>query len=168
MLFGVPEWSWLLGHFILWILGGRLRGAVPGGIIVFSDSGYEHVRGFVMMSRRFGLSGMPDYLIKTPEGVLPVEMKSGEMPRGGAYWNHVVQLTVYLILVEEYYGRVSYGVIKYSDQSVKVAFTRDLRKRVLGLVSEIRRLRKYEVEAVKRSHDLPGRCRGARLRSDLQ
>jgi CRISPR-associated exonuclease Cas4 len=152
----------VISAILLWVLGGWLRAAagVPGGVVVFSDTGYERVRGFAMVSLRFGLSGMPDYLIKAPEGVLPVELKSGKMPRGGPYWNHVVQLAVYWLLVEEYYGSVSYGIIKYSDQSVKIAFTPDLRKRVLGLVSEIRRLRKFEVEAVKRSHELPGRCRG--------
>jgi CRISPR-associated exonuclease Cas4 len=152
----------VIGAAVLWIVGGRLRAAtgIPGGVVVFSDSGYEGVRGFAMVSRRFGLSGMPDYLIKAPEGVVPVEMKSGRMPRSGPYWNHIVQLVCYLLLVEEYYGSVSYGVIKYSDQSVKVAVTPDLRKRVLGLLSEIRRLRKVEVEAVKRSHEMAGRCRG--------
>lgn len=99
-------------------------------------------------------------LVESPEGVVPVEMKSRGIPRGGPYWNHLVQLVVYLLLVEEYYGSVSYGVIKYSDQSVKVLFTPDLRKRVLGLVSEIRWLRKFEVEAVKRSHEMAGRCAG--------
>lgn len=147
---------------VLWILGARLRAStgVPGGVVLFSDTGYEQVRGFAMVSQRFGLSGMPDYLIKAPEGVLPVEMKSGVMPRGGPYWNHVVQLVVYLLLVEEYYGSVSYGVIKYRDQSVKVVFTQDLRRKVLSLVSEIRRLRTFDIEAIKRSHNMAGRCKG--------
>lgn len=146
----------------LWICGGRLRAGagIPGGVVLFSDSGYERVRGFAMVSRRFGLSGMPDYLIKAPEGVVPVEMKSGRMPRGGPYWNHIVQLGCYVLLVEEYYETPPYGVIKYSDQSVKVAFTPEVRKKVLALVSDIRRLRKVEVEAVKRSHEIAGRCRG--------
>lgn len=152
----------VIAAVFLWSFGrllGRSTG-VPGGVVVFSDTGYEQVRGFAMVSRRFGLSGMPDYLVKSPEGVLPVEMKSGRMPRGGPYWNHIVQLVVYMLLVEEYYGGVSYGVIKYSDQSVNVPFTLDSRKRVLGLVSEIRVLRKFEVEAVKRSHEMAGRCAG--------
>jgi len=162
MLFVAAGAVLVIGAIVLWVLGARLRSAtgVSGGVVVFSDTGYERVRGFAMVSQRFGLSGMPDYLIKVPEGVVPVEMKSSKMPRGGPYWNHVMQLAVYWLLVEEYYGSVSYGIIKYSDQSVKVAFTPDLRKRVLILVSEIRRLRKLDVEAVKRSHQSPGRCRG--------
>jgi CRISPR/Cas system-associated exonuclease Cas4 (RecB family) len=152
---------------LLWLWGGWLRAStgVPGGVVVFSDTGFERVPGFAMVSKRFGLSGMPDFLIKTAvDGMVPVELKSGLLPRGGPYWNHVVQLVVYLLLVEEYYGKVSYGVIKYRDQSVKVVFRPELRKKVLALVSELRQLRRVEVEAVKRSHTMAGRCSGCAFR----
>ena len=170
ILVGVP-WVFLIASvatgivfcaFVLWLLGGWLReeSGLPGGFVLFSDTGYERLASFSMVSHRLGLVGKPDFLIKTPDGVVPVECKSSLVPVAGPYWNHIVQLGVYLLLVEEHYGWASYGVINYRDGSVKVEFTRGLRTSVLRLLSELKRSQKLDVAAVRRSHDSAARCRG--------
>lgn len=70
-----------------------------------------------------------------------------------------MQLGVYLILVEENYGRFAYGVLKYRDRSVRVEFTQDLRQRVLGLLAELKRTERTAVEVVSGSHNSASKCR---------
>lgn len=80
-------------------------------------------------------------------------------PVGGPYWSQLIQLGVYLILVEENYGRVSYGVLKYKDRSVKVQFTQRLRQSVLSVLTELKRVEMMAVEGVARSHNSASKCR---------
>jgi CRISPR-associated exonuclease Cas4 len=145
---------------VLWFISSWLRRAagLPDGIVLFSDSGYERLSSFSIVSHRLGLVGKPDYLLRDRQGVVPVEYKATMYPLAGPYWNHLVQLGAYLLLVEEYFGEVSYGVLKYKDRSVKVEFTRELRTKVLGLLRELKESKKSEIAAIKRSHELAGKC----------
>ncbi len=111
------------------------------------------------MSHGLRLVGKPDFLIRTREGLIPVEEKSSLAPVGGPYWSQLIQLGVYLILVEENYGRVPYGVLKYKDRSVKVEFTQSLRLSVLSLLTELQRVERVAVEGVARSHNSASKCR---------
>ena len=151
----------LLGGILLCVVGSLLRQQVglPVGTVVSSDTGYERVPGVALVSHGLRLAGKPDFLIRTKEGLIPVEEKSSLAPVSGPYLSQLVQLGVYLILVEENYGRVAYGVLKYRDRSVRVEFTQDLRQRVLGLLAELKRAERTAVEVVSRSHNSASKCR---------
>ena len=151
----------LLCGIILCLFGAWLRGRVglPAGAVVFSDTGYERVPGVSLVSHKLRLVGKPDFLIRGKEGLIPVEEKSSLAPIGGPYWSQLVQLGAYLILVEENYGRVPFGVLKYKDRSVRVEFTEELRRRVLGLLSDLKRAEGMVVDGVLRSHNSASKCR---------
>lgn len=149
---------------------GREAG-LPRGRLVYSDTG--HAVGKLgpveideqgvrqerpLVSRRHGLTGRPDYLIRTRDGIIPVEAKSTTLPPGARpYDSHVLQLAAYCLLVEDQFGApVPYGLIRYRDSEARVEFTDELREELLALLEEVRAA--GAAEEVHRSHDEPRRC----------
>lgn len=146
------------------------RTGLPRGQILYSDTGRavgrlaptvtdaEGVRvERPLRSQRYELSGRPDYLVRTREGVVPVEAKSAARPPAGPYESHVFQLAAYCLLVEEEVGeRVPYGLIRYRDGEARVEYTQELREQLLALLAEMREAR--DAEEVHRSHEEPRRC----------
>jgi CRISPR-associated exonuclease Cas4 len=57
---------------------GRLRAAsgLPDGEIISRDTGAEE-RGKPLFAERYGLTGTPDYVVRTSGGLVPVEVKPG-------------------------------------------------------------------------------------------
>lgn len=150
---------------------------LPAGRLVYSDTGFavgrvapaekneEGVRQErPLVSRRHNLTGRPDYLVRTKEGIIPVEVKSTRSPAGGRpYDSHVMQLAAYCLLAEDALGaRVPYGIIRYSDNEVTVSYTTELRDELLALLEEVREARR--AEDVHRSHADPRRCKGCSVR----
>jgi len=150
---------------------GAARADLPEGQIIYSDTGAPvgriapitlNERGErqekPLLSHRHGLVGRPDYLVRTEEGVLPVEAKSAACPANGVpYESHVMQLACYCLLVEEATGeRVPFGVIRYRDRQLRVDYSDELRDELLALLAEMREARK--APDVHRSHDQTARC----------
>src|SRR5256885_6060250 len=65
------------------------RSGLPSGQLIYSDTGFAvgHIAPTTLneqgvkqerplVSQRFGLTGRPDYLVRTDEGIIPVEAKS--------------------------------------------------------------------------------------------
>ena len=151
---------------------GRARASgLPAGELVYGDTGFAvgkiaparlneegERQERALVSRRYGLTGRPDYLIRTRDGIVPVEAKSARRPAGGRpYDSHLMQLAAYCLLVEDALGaRVPYGVVRYADGEVRVEYTDALRETLLETLEEVRGAR--EAEDVHRSHDEPRRC----------
>jgi CRISPR-associated exonuclease Cas4 len=155
-----------------WLAARRVgrRVDLPEGRVIYSDTGAPvgriapvafNERGEAqekpLLSHRYGLVGRPDYLVRTDEGVVPVEAKSARCPASGVpYESHLMQLACYCLLVEEAGMRVPYGVIRYRDRQVRVDYTDELREELLALLGEMRAARK--APDVHRSHDETTRC----------
>ncbi len=151
---------------------GRARSTgLPAGRLVYSDTGFAvgkiapaklNAEGErqerALVSLKYGLTGRPDYLVRTREGVVPVEAKSTRRPSSGLpYESHLMQLAAYCLLVEDQLGeRVPYGVVRYADGEARVEYTPELREALIGLIEEIRVAR--DAEEVHRSHDERQRC----------
>jgi CRISPR-associated exonuclease Cas4 len=163
----------MLTAAVAWLAArrGARRADLPEGRIIYSDTGAPvgriapvtlNERGEKqekpLLSHRHGLVGRPDYLVRTDEGILPVEAKSAACPANGVpYRSHVMQLACYCLLVEETTGeRVPFGVIRYRDRQLRVDYTRELRDELLALLAEMREARK--ASDVHRSHDQTARC----------
>jgi hypothetical protein len=58
------------------------------GVLVDDDAGRQHLQR-PLVSHRLRLSGRPDYLIGTAEGLVLVELKSGACPRSVPHASHV-------------------------------------------------------------------------------
>jgi CRISPR-associated exonuclease Cas4 len=143
----------------------RVRTGLPSGRVVASDTGaLREKRGKRLYSERYGLSGAPDYLVETAEGIIPVELKPARTdpePRE----SHLMQLLAYCLLVEENYGRrPSHGVLRYANESFRVDFNEETRAYLLDVLD---RMREAAIDTPPdRSHDEPQRCRGCAYRLD--
>lgn len=153
------------------------RAGLPAGQLLYSDTGFpvgrvrpiEKNRAGVrqekpLISRAHGVVGRPDYLVRTDEGIIPVEVKSTKCPATGrAYDSHLMQLAAYCLLVEDVIGEgVPYGIIRYSDGEVEISYTPELRDQLIELLDEMREA--SEADDVHRSHQDARRCSGCSMR----
>ena len=140
--------------------GLRRGSGLPGGEVVYEDA--DGAADGMLISKRYGLCGKPDYLVEGDEkdDLIPVEVKSGNAPRHGKpYRSHLMQLAVYLLLVEDVLDRPApYGLIRYRDRTLRITNSDALIEELLSTLDEMR-----DVLAdgyAERSHDQPGRCAG--------
>jgi CRISPR-associated exonuclease Cas4 len=169
----------LVAAGVAWLAAARgaRRANLPEGRVIYSDTGAPvgrvapltlNERGErqekPLVSHRHGLAGRPDYLVRTDEGVVPVEAKSTRCPANGVpYESHLMQLACYCLLVEETTGEgVPFGVIRYRDRQLRVDYTDELRAALLALLAEMRRAR--QTHDVHRSHEETARCAGCSYR----
>lgn len=153
------------------------RSGLPSGQLIYSDTGFAvgHVAPTTLdeegvkqerplVSARYGLTGRPDYLVRTSLGIVPVEAKSTKRPANGRpYDSHLMQLAAYCLLVEDVLGaEVPYGVVRYSDGEIMIDYTAELREDLLALLAEMREARL--AEDVHRSHEDARRCKGCSMR----
>lgn len=150
-----------------WMRGARARTGLPGGQVIYSDTGMERAVPEPLVSHRLGLVGKPDYLIEVQGGgqrfLVPVEMKSRSAPVHPPL-SHVLQLAAYCMLVEETERRrPPHGVLRYADASITVPYTDELRGQVLHALDAIRQGRR--AQEMPRDHDDPRRCRACGYRT---
>jgi CRISPR-associated exonuclease Cas4 len=143
---------------------GRQRSGLPQGRLVYADTGHWSAVARPYYSPRYNLTGKPDYLVQSEEGLAPVEVKHTAAPASGrAYDAHVMQLAAYCLLVEEAHGQAPrYGLIRYKDATLQIDYTPALRGQLLALLEQVRASR--GPTEVARSHREPARCRACGVR----
>lgn len=148
---------------LLWSRRLRRKAGLPAGRVVYSDTGAWQRCERPLFSQRYRLSGRPDYLVEVKGATIPVEVKSTRRPPT-PYRSHLMQLAAYCLLVEDTHGQSPpYGLLHYSDGTVRVDYTSQLRSELLATLDEMRRSRSRR--DVSRSHDEPARCRRCSYRS---
>ncbi len=125
---------------------------LPDGEIIYVD---DLKRSPLMKSEKYKIWGRPDLLIKKGEDYIPVEIKTGRIPRGPLF-SHIMQLTAYMVLVEENYKAPPYGLLKYGPVIYKIEYEEDLKNLMLEKVKEIRKA--LESGEVHRNHHKVGKC----------
>jgi len=153
---------WLIGaSFFLYRSIGALQAArttrdryAVQGDLVYVDSAAEKPKLFV--SKKHGLSGRPDAVVMDGEHHIPVELKTGRVPRGPLF-SHILQVATYCFLLEEEYGKPPpYGIIRYGETSFEIEYNEDQKKLVLQKLAEMRTaITKGEAH---RNHNRPGKC----------
>jgi len=144
----------------------RKRTGIPAGEVFYQDLVGQPLAARDLRSPKLGISGKPDCLIRTADGIVPVELKKSKRPpaRGEVYPNHMIQNLAYCALVEEQLReRVPYGLVIYAGQQVRrVEFTDSNRKWLMHTIAAVQaaRLRKQ----AKRNHNQRGRCSGCGVR----
>lgn len=142
----------------------KKAGLPSGKIIAIDQKGWRSLER-PLFSARFGITGKPDYLLEKDRHILPVEVKTGNLPHQ-PYPAHIFQLAAYCILIEETYHQTPpYGILHYhlpanrfqsSSRTWQIPFTSDLRKQLIELMDEMR-AESTRIES-PRSHDQPARC----------
>jgi CRISPR-associated exonuclease Cas4 len=140
----------------------RRMSGLPGGDVTYSD--LPEKAGETLISRKYGLRGKPDYLIKTQgDGLVPVEVKSSPAPRNGQpYQSHLMQLAVYFILIEDVLKcQPRYGLIRYRDRTIQISNSAQLREELFEIVEQMRY--SHSLLTVQRSHHQRRRCAGCSM-----
>jgi CRISPR-associated exonuclease Cas4 len=114
-----------------------------------------------LTSRRSGLTGRPDRLIRQGGTVIPEEWKSSRSLRP---W-HRAQMGVYFLLIEDRLGvRPPHGFLVCGDGTRhRIENDASLRAWVLDLAGQIRAARQ-EVDQPIPVHPVPGQCRPCGMR----
>jgi len=156
-----------VGVALLWRGRAQWRATgLPGGEVVYSDTGQWEKQEKPLISRRYGLVGRPDYLVRVEENgqtiPVPVEVKSRRRP-AEPYASHILQLATYCLLVEDVLKvRPAYGLIRYADATLRIPYSDELRAAVLAAADAIRAAR--SATDVGRDHQDPTRCRNCGYR----
>jgi len=103
---------------------------------------------YKVSSELLDLTGKIDRVEVYPGRLVPIELKTGNPPREGAWENHKVQLAAYALLLEKVFGiTVSEGLVHYIDagQKVSVSINPFLRDKVKELLVKVRHLLKAGV-----------------------
>jgi CRISPR-associated exonuclease Cas4 len=155
----------LLGIGLLALVwAGRLRSStgVPGGNIVAEDTRTEE-KGKSLFSARYGLTGTPDYIVRTPQGLVPVEVKPGRN-ESQPHDSHLLQVLAYCLLLEETEGKSPpYGLLRYSSDTFRVDYNAETRDYLLSVMDEVRE--SAVAQDVPRNHEQAQRCRACSYRS---
>jgi CRISPR-associated exonuclease Cas4 len=157
----------VLAILLFWLSArSRRRTGIPAGEVFYQDLVGQPFAARDLRSQKLGISGKPDCLIRTADGIVPVELKKSNRPpsRGEVYPNHMIQNLAYCALVEEQLGeRVPYGLVIYAGQQVRrVAFTDSSRKWLMETIAAVQAAR-LQKEA-QRNHNQRGRCTGCGVR----
>jgi CRISPR-associated exonuclease Cas4 len=135
----------------------RVQAGLPGGRVIYADSGAWGKVEKPLVAEEMGLVGKPDYLVQTGEAIIPVEVKSGRAP-AAPYDSHIFQLAAYCLLVHKHFGkRPPYGILHYSGRDFAIDYTAQLEAALLDRLAEIRR--DEGRRNVPRSHEEAARCR---------
>jgi CRISPR-associated exonuclease Cas4 len=140
---------------ILFFLSTRARrsAGVPAGEVFYQDLVGQPFAARDLRSVLLGISGKPDCLIRTIDGIVPVELKH---PSG--------RRRAYCVLVEEQLkAKVPYGLVIYGGQQVRrVELTTANREWLMHTIAAVRTARL--AKAAKRNHNQSGRCSGCGVR----
>lgn len=146
----------LILALLVWLHANRgiARSGIPEGRVASQDADRRRELHRPLVSLRYGLTGKPDYMVETAEGLVPVEVKSRDSLSSGPYASDSAQLIAYCVLVEDAIGVTPpYGVIQYADRPWRVQYNRQMRERVLLVIQRMR-----DASESHRSHTQPGRC----------
>lgn len=117
----------------------------------------------LFVSENVGLSGRPDCVLMVDEEHIPVEIKTGRVPKGPLF-SHILQVAAYCVLMEEEFGvPPSHGIIKYGQVENEIEYDASLREMVLTKLAEMREI--SVTGNAHRNHNKPGKCRNCSRRS---
>ena len=163
---------WLLTAVLLFRLGlkyyekvkaKRAALAAAEGAVVYVGEGKAIDEDPALFSHRLGLVGAPDSVVEHEGQFIPVELKTGRVPKGPLF-SHILQLAAYCALVEEKYGKAPpYGLIQYGKSAeFEIEYNDDQRRLLEDKLREMRGALKSK--DVHRNHNRPGKCAGCSRR----
>lgn len=134
---------------------------MPEGKVDYVDE-YDEKSSKLFSSERYRLRGRPDYVIKEDGVKIPVEIKTGRVPKG-PFFSHILQIAAYCVLIEDETGRSpTHGIVKYGDKEFEIEFDGELKNLLLEKVNEMREI--FQTEDVHRNHNRDGKCRNCSRR----
>jgi CRISPR-associated exonuclease Cas4 len=139
----------------------KIKHKIQDGKIIYSDL---NMPAKPLFSKRYRISGKPDYIIKKDGHRIPVEVKTGQHYEPKK--NHVFQLAAYCQILEENYGGfVPYGILVYNDtsQQYKIPFDPKIRFELESAIKKMRHILK--TNKTERNHNDLYKCRSCSMRN---
>lgn len=116
-----------------------------------------------MKDPEWGLTGRPDYIMETEEGLIPVEVKTGKT-QNTPYPSHIMQVASYLRLLEANTKTPpNYGLLTYPQKTFTIPWDEHTRNKLRSLLTTIKNAE--ETGIADRDHNHAARCRGCARRS---
>ena len=135
-------------------------GLDAGTELVYSD---DEKTSELLVDDVSGLRGRPDQIVIIEGEFIPVEQKTGKVPKK-PHQSHRLQLLAYISLVESKTKKSPpYGILRYGDQDIHQVFWDEHSKR--HLQENIIEVQRLMIEGgAKRNHDREGKCRNCSRR----
>lgn len=165
--------SWLIGasYWLKRSLDMRAEAKSKRDELNIQEGDIEYVDGLkeksrLLSSEKYHLRGRPDYIMKVDGDKIPVEVKTGRVPKG-PFFSHILQIASYCLLVEEDTSSPPpYGIVKYGDKEFEIDYDGKLKDLLIEKLKEMR-------EAIKngdvhRHHNREGKCRNCSRREICQ
>ena len=133
----------------------RMEAGIEADIeVTYSD---DESKAGLLVDGFTGLRGRPDQIVIVEGEFIPVEQKTGKIPKS-PHKSHKMQLLAYLHLVESTTGRKPpYGVLRYGSENLHSIDWNDSNKHSLfSAVKEIQRL--MTEGGAERNHNRKGKC----------
>ena len=133
----------------------RIEAGVEADVeVTYSD---DESKAGLLVDAFTGLRGRPDQIVIVDGEFVPVEQKTGKIPKS-PHKSHKMQLLAYLHLVESTTGRKPpYGVLRYGSENLHSIDWNDSNKHSLfSAVKEIQRL--MTEGGAERNHNRKGKC----------
>ena len=136
-------------------------GMSKNGILAYSDDAGESAA--LLIDEEIGIRGRPDQIVKIDNQFIPVEQKTGKIPKE-PHDSHRMQLLAYLHLVSNTTGIASdYGILRYGGEALFTVPWNDTAK--ADLTNSIQEVQRIMVEGgAKRNHEREGKCRNCSRR----
>ncbi|RJU99246.1 MAG: Dna2/Cas4 domain-containing protein [Candidatus Poseidoniales archaeon] len=131
-----------------------------GSDVAYSD---DDTSTNLLVDERTGLRGRPDQIVIVDGEFIPVEQKTGKIPKR-PHDSHRMQVLAYLHLVEVSTKKPSpYGVIRYGKENLhQIDWNQTAKDDLFSAISEVQRLM---VEGgAKRNHERVGKCQNCSRR----
>jgi CRISPR-associated exonuclease Cas4 len=130
------------------------------GKITYSDLNKP---GKPLYSKRYRISGKPDYVINTDGKLIPVEIKTGfhQYPQQ----NHIFQLAAYCQILEDNFNCfIPFGLLIYNDSSkkFKIRYDPKMRYDLESTLAQMRHIRK--LDDLTRNHNDLKKCKKCSMR----
>ena len=122
--------------------------------VVYSDD--EESTG-LLIDENIGLRGRPDQIVVVDGEFIPVEQKTGRIPKR-PHLSHKMQLLAYLHLVETSTKRSTpYGILRYGNEDIhQIYWDENTKQELFSAIQEIQRLKIEDKK--KRNHERKGKC----------
>lgn len=137
----------------------RRSSRIPGGATIFIDSHNWRSQERPLFDHKVGLTGKPDYIIKSGRLEIPVEVKSNPIYTN-PYESHIMQLAAYCRLTHIASGkRPPYGILKYANKTIEIKYTHELESKLLHQVESMQ-FAVAKNNELHRSHNSIAKCNG--------
>jgi CRISPR-associated exonuclease Cas4 len=169
LIFEILALVWLIGATVVLYFALKRHNTADAkktqqgikGEVKYVDDAEAKQRSEVLLSDLHNLSGRPDYILKINNKFIPVEIKTGRVPKGPLF-SHIIQLACYMLIIENNFGTPPYGILRYGDREHKIDYNEDLRRTLLEKIAEMRTI--LRTNEAHRNHRRPGKCRSCSRR----